>query len=378
MDQAYQIALNTLRACCTPIGFKASGKIDGYSEIWARDSLMAALAAQVSGDTDLLNTAKASIKTLQHFQTSLGMLPNNVDATAKQADYQATIDGTLWFVIVVHALHLEEYYPAAEQALQWLSNQDVDQSGVLSIQEAGDWQDLFPTHGKVLYDNVLYYYALKIAGDQTQANLVQESMQKYFWTYELSSVDTSKLVNPVSLEYAQIFQQENAQLVHKYPYLLAWRGFHEAGTWFDTLGNMLAVLFDLTDTKQTQAIFNYAEQHDIFLPYPAKAIYPTIQPGETYWREYFRKRDLNLPNHYHNGGSWPFIGGWSVLTLLKDKQKNKAETLLNKLAEIIIQTDCNEWLDGMTGQPLGRAQQVWSAALYILAYRAVRDKVTLF
>jgi hypothetical protein len=58
--------------------------------------------------------------------------------------------------------------------------QDVDRSGLISMQESADWQDLFRTRGKGLYLNCLYVPALRAA-----------------------------------------------------PYL----GFRAAGEWFDTLGN---------------------------------------------------------------------------------------------------------------------------------------------
>ena len=49
------------------------------------------------------------------------------------------------------------------QVLAWYECQDVDQSGLLSMQESADWQDLFCTRGKGLYLNCLYVLALESA-----------------------------------------------------------------------------------------------------------------------------------------------------------------------------------------------------------------------
>ena len=129
-----------------------------------RDSLMTVLAAVQTGDAALIATAKQSLRTLADHQTPAGMLPNNVDTASGEADYQACVDGTLWYSIALAAVVqktadqelLNTLYPTVERALVWLACQDVDASGLISTHEAGDWQDQFPVRGKVLYDNVLY------------------------------------------------------------------------------------------------------------------------------------------------------------------------------------------------------------------------------
>ena len=77
------------------------------------------------------------------------------------------------------------------EVLSWYQYQDVDQSGLLSMQEASDWQDLFSTRGKGLYLNCLYVLALRSAaelfeGDEAdrfrrRATLVADRINTYFW-----------------------------------------------------------------------------------------------------------------------------------------------------------------------------------------------------
>ena len=81
----------------------------------------------------------------------------------------------------------------------------------------------------------------------------------------------------------------------------------------------------------------------------------------------------NLPNHYHNGGIWPFVGGLWVRFLCRLGQHQHGEEALERLALICregIERDWefNEWGHGLTGRPMGKAFQAWSAASYVAAY----------
>ena len=80
---------------------------------------------------------------------------------------------------------------AIRQVLRWYEHQDVDQSGLLSMQESSDWQDLFCTRGKGLYLNCLYVLALRCAADlfggeeaeqlRRRAARVTERINAWFW-----------------------------------------------------------------------------------------------------------------------------------------------------------------------------------------------------
>jgi glycogen debranching enzyme len=92
---------------------------------------------------------------------------------------------------------------------------------------------------------------------------------------------------------------------------------------------------------------------------------------------------LNLPEHYHNGGIWPFIGGLWVRFLARTGRTELAHQELNRLAEacrqgVYEEWEFNEWLHGQTGRPMGKAHQAWSSAAYIAAYQALnQDTVPL-
>jgi len=142
---------------------------------------------------------------------------------------------------------------------------------------------------------------------------------------------------------------------------------------------MLAILFGLATPAQSKMILDFAGQVGISEPHPIKAIYPPIFPGEREWRDYYKIGNLNLPHHYHNGGIWPFIGGFYVAALVKTKRMREAKSALEQLAMANYkgkkyEWEFNEWLHGATGNPMGYEKQAWSASMYIFAYNCVKSR----
>jgi glycogen debranching enzyme len=85
----------------------------------------------------------------------------------------------------------------------------------------------------------------------------------------------------------------------------------------------------------------------------------------------------NHPWQYHNGGIWPFVGGFWVILLARLGREQEAWRELENLALANRVGDWafNEWFHGQTGEPLGMPGQSWNAALFILAFLTLRDKV---
>jgi hypothetical protein len=98
----------------------------------------------------------------------------------------------LWWIIgsalVAPDLH------TTTSILRWYECQDVDRSGLISMQEAADWQDLFCTRGKGLYSNCVYVLALRAAARVAapldaplaasyleRARQVSTQINAYFW-----------------------------------------------------------------------------------------------------------------------------------------------------------------------------------------------------
>ncbi len=409
IDECYRQACKVLREASCEMGFKASALEGGYKEVWGRDSMITLLGAMQSEDDDLIYAARRSLDTLYKYQTELGLIPNNVDVKNNEPQYRAYMDGTIWYVIGVYFYFkqtddrefLKCHEGGIKKALNWLSYQDVDNSGLISTQEAGDWMDLFPVRGKVLYDNALYYGALlggaiiatklddfKLAKIYaSRAAKVQTKIHDIFWMDKAHDniakklTELTKTIKNIRMREDEIIQMTQGcsdNMVWR-PYFLAFIGFRQCGEWFDTLGNMLAILFGIPNLEQTKAILDFSAQSAIPAPYPARACYPPIYPGDREWHDYFRNGNLNLPNQYHNGGIWPFIGGFYTAALVKAGRMSEARQALENPARANyigknFEWEFNEWLHGVTGNPMGKEKQAWSAAMYIFAYKCVKNE----
>ncbi|GMA14314.1 glycogen debranching protein (plasmid) [Deinococcus metallilatus] len=401
IDQAYEAAVEVLRACASPLGLKASALAGGYPHVWARDAPITSLGALLTGDAALLEASRASLTTLGAHQSELGMIPLNVDTRSGQVTTEnaGAIDANLWFVLGHYALHrhtgddayLRSQWGRIGAALTWLRYQDMNGCGLLEAPEAADWADLYATRYNTLYANALYVGTLEAAsrlaaalGEDPAPHLaraddVRRKVNLLLWLDRPwdghrfgAQLETLKALR---LEWFLLYQHTGT-LTEK-PYFLPWAGFREFGDTFDGFGNMLAILFGIADEAQAASILDYAHAAGTDAPAPLKAFFPPIYPGDRDWREYYRSRNLNLPDQYHNGGIWPFLGGFYVLALHHAGRGERAHEALRALADANERGrtrpwEFNEWLHGRSGRPMGHPLQAWSAGMYLCAYHALR------
>ncbi len=394
INQAYDKAVEVLRACAKPTGFFASGLPGGYEATWARDSMVTSLGASLVGD-EFKTPIKKSLELLSRHQSLLGQIPNCVGSynTDRQSDVTFnSIDSSLWYAVgfLTYATKFADkdfysnYRKHLIMSLVWLSYQDPDEVRMLAQQPTMDWQDAFPhKYGYTINSHALYYGALKMVGKERQAEHIK------------------KIINGDRDKYLSLY---NKKLGYYYPW--AWKnhdGDREHEEWFDSLGNCLAIITGLATPTIAKKILEHIEKNRINRPYPLKAIWPVIKPGDKEWHSYFSKCDAREPFRYLNGGIWPFIGGFYVVALIKMKQFAKAEQELIKLAKAnlqiihypqapqnlptiaknkklstIRQKEFNECLDGQTGEPTGEPYQAWSAGAYLYAYHCLKEKKVLY
>ena len=407
IEEAYGHAVDVLKRCVTPHGFRASGVVPGYPQIWARDSMITSLGAALTGEPDLLAAFRASLDTLGRHQSALGRVPLNVhpETGEKSSENAGAVDANLWFILghYYHYLqtgnlaYLVENWPKLELAALWLRYQDMNDCGLLEVPEAGDWMDLLAVRYNVLYDNILYGAALRamVAMEEvcgasvSQAHTaclatdVFERLNLLLWVdrcwVPAHFAEHLEKLKKMRLEWYMLYH--NIGTISSRPFYLPYVAFREYGDYCDTLGNLLAVLCDLADDHRIDHILRYLYQVGVASPYPTKAIYPPIFPGNPEWRDYYRSRNLNLPYQYHNGGIWPFIGGFHIAALVKVGWLQEARSLLEDLAAanrlgVREEWEFNEWLHGESGHPMGYPFQAWSAGMYVYAYHAVRTGQT--
>lgn len=384
-----------LKSECSPIGLMASP--EGYPHVWARDSVITSLGALLTPGHELC--LKRSLETLAGQQSELGAIPNNVSVATGRLDHTnaGSVDSNLWFILGHAFQHratadvefLRRQWPSLEKALLWLRYQDSNGCGLLEVHEAADWADLLANRFNILYDNVLWYAVLRAMAEMARA--IGQDRDRYD---EMASDVCHKLqivlwVGPENLdewgescpghaEWQHTLSQVDPVLV-KRPFFLPYMAFRDFGDYCDVFGNLLAILFDVANPAQEKRILDYLHQVGIAKPYPVRVLHPVIHPGNKDWREYYRNNNLNLPEQYHNGGIWPFVGGFYIAALIKAGRMDEAEHQLVKLAEVNQlgnegEWEFNEWCHGRTGQPMGYPHQAWSAGMYLFASHCVSTK----
>jgi hypothetical protein len=401
-DEAAGRARDILRGCVTSLGLRASAGEPGYPEVWTRDAMISLLGICADGLEDLVPALRDSLDTLTARQSDLGYIPLNVGSDGHPSTANAgSIDSNLWYIVGHHLLDatfgtpdlLERHRDAIQRAMVWARYQDTDDDGLIESQEAADWADLLAYRGKVLYPNILFTMALRAyAAMATQidlpdpdlhsrlAGLATARLNALHWVesdHGLWSSATSPELNGHHLESRRLVQATVTQLWGR-PFYLPWVAFRDFGDWCDVLGNSLAILTRIADPPRAERILTYFDEVGVAWPYPAKAIHPPIWPGHKDWRDYYRNGDRSLPDQYHNGGIWPFIGGFLVAALVEAGRLDAAAEHLERLARALREShaegwEFNEWHHGRTGRPMGAPRQAWSAALYLFAYRAVAD-----
>ena len=132
---------------------KASACRIGHHQVWARDSMITLLGARFAQDDQIQTALRASVALLRSKQSSAGAIPIMSTCDAPP-DFRAYADGGLWWIIGSSTARARPRRGLFRSPLVCVP--DVDQSGLISMQESADWQDLFCTRGKGLYLNCLY------------------------------------------------------------------------------------------------------------------------------------------------------------------------------------------------------------------------------
>ncbi|REK17590.1 MAG: hypothetical protein DWQ42_22300 [Planctomycetota bacterium] len=396
LQLGYQKAIEALRRNITPKGFSACSLADNeshgtdanYRAVWARDGAKSISWTLDLEDDDIVECQAATLRTILKHQAPAGQLPAHVHLDTDVPEYGGvggitSIDSALWIVIAAwrfchHTRDwsiIEEYADTLQRTIDWLSALDANNCGMLEIPEAGDWTDLFARSYHVLYDEVLWHRCLicyshilrQLGNDEravdyeTWADHVGKVVLKSFWPS--TALDETE-AGP-SFSDVQFAMGDARYLVAQIsPFNYSWR--------CDVYGNLLAYLTNLVDKNKALMTFRFLWGVGVNDPGPVKNAYPPIHAGDPEWKDYFTVNLLNLPHHYHNGGIWPFIGGLWVRYVHKLGMTDLARRELVNLARLCShgvsqEWEFNEWHHGITGRPMGKAFQTWSAASFIKA-----------
>lgn len=349
----------------------------GYTAIFGRDAAVCALGMALSGDKLLEDEAATGLHTLAEHQALNGQIPKFVDLHKQEADfwYLGCIDSTLWWLIALAFLDSRattrarpgglrrQHAKRIGLAVQWLLAQEHQRFFLLQQNEASDWADIMPRSGYVLYSNALWYdvkrrYALDHA----------EATRHHF----------NHLFNPFQRDLPEYHR---ARLLQHY----ARRGRRDPGLYLsfvnlavvgdegDVFGNVLAIQGGLADPAMAHRIVDTIAQAHAGEPYPVRVVLHPLTRQHALWRAYMGRHRQNLVHQYHNGGIWPFVGGFWVMALARLGAHQLAWSELVRLAQVNALDDWRftEWFHGRTLAPMGMAGQSWNAATFLLARRAL-------
>jgi len=385
LKECYREAIDLLRENSTPGGVLASvrnAKSTGrhYSSIFGRDASICALGMVASGEPDLIQTARDGIFTLAQYQAPNGQIPKYVKPELGEVDfwYAGCIDATLWWLIAIRFMDrlapegrlAEALAPKVALALRWLECQEHQVWYLLQQNEASDWADIMPRSGFVLYSNVLWYWTKKLY-DLPTAPQTRDYANLLFWPFGTVVPEHRR---------ARLLMHYIRNRCKPYPFYLSFVNFSVWGEEIDIFGNILAYLLGIGDPSTA----GKAAANLILLkanePHPIRVVGFPIGQETALWRLYMQRHRQNLSWQYHNGGIWPFVGGFWVMLLATLGKEKDAWRELERLALVnqVNGWEFNEWFQGRTGEPMGMPRQSWNAALYILAYRTLNERVRFF
>ncbi|UUX95092.1 amylo-alpha-1,6-glucosidase [Aquabacterium sp. J223] len=347
-----------------------------YTRVFGRDAAICVLAMAGSGRTALEQGAIASLDALAAGQAANGQIPKFVDPGGEGADfwYLGCIDATLWWLIAVDHVRRQpgadaalrgRWQPQVDKAVQWLQAQEHPGLALLQQNEASDWADIMPRSGYVLYTNALWF-RVKQLYDLPGYESTRDHFQQLFHPFgrEVSENRRVRLLG----HYVKRGQR-NPGLY------LSFVNLSFAGDEGDVFGNVLALLYGLAGDAMGQQIIKTLLAGGASSPYPARAVMRPIAPDDDMWRLYMGRHQQNLPHQYHNGGIWPFIGGFWAMALAQMGQHDLARTELSKLAQANAAADWrfSEWFHGQTLAPSGMPGQSWNAAAFLIARQAIEQ-----
>jgi hypothetical protein len=380
LDDCYREALLLLRENSSPGGVLASvrnPKSEGrhYDGIFGRDASICALGMAVSGEADLVRSALNGIRTLARYQAPNGQIPKYVKPELGEVDfwYAGCIDATLWWLIAVSFLDriepqgrlAAELAAQVALALRWLQCQEHQGWFLLQQNESSDWADIMPRSGFVLYTNALWYWTKRLHG-LPDAAATREHANLLFWPFD-DGVPEHRRV--------RLLRHYIRNRCKPSPFYLSFVNFSFWGEEIDVFGNILAQLVGIGDTPKAEKTVSELLAMNANLPYPVRVVGRPIGQENPLWRPYMQRHRQNLPWQYHNGGIWPFVGGFWIMLLARLGKTQAAWLELERLAQVnrVNGWEFNEWLQGETGAPMGMARQSWNAAMFILAYRSLVD-----
>jgi hypothetical protein len=373
-----QKAILTIEQSISPLGLLAScNAVDNYARIWSRDSAMTGIAGLLCGNERITESLKNSIFTLASMQLQNGQIPTNVFLREGklQASYGTSVgrvDATTWWVIAscIYIRHVDciqtknKLEKQIFKALEILQSWEYNNRGLLYTPLGGNWADEYISSGYTLYDNSLYYWAIKLVAKLYENILLAEKAAA------LKNIIQSNFTTflPNEMKYHKPAYQSLSNKL--YPYMLS--DFSPSGynTQWDMAGNALALVLELNNHTEELVKFLSALQQK-YNHWMLPVFDPVITKDDWQWNlleNNYAYQFKNKPHHFHNGGSWPIFLGWLCMGLQKTNNATFAKNITNNYEQLMAEHTAfnfNEYWSTDNLQPSGVNNLCFSASGYI-------------
>ena len=404
-NEGYNQALALLHDCATPDGFVASpSERDNYQRVWGRDGTIISLAALLTGDDKLIETARKTFETLAEYQGPHGEIPSNVDTVSQRISYGGTtgrVDTNLWFLIgcgeywlaTGDDAFLQHLLPAIEKVRFLLGAWEFNNRGLIYVPLTGDWADEYLQNGYVLYDQLLYLQAQRtlarihaaLHGSSDHLLLEKISRQRHLLRANYWFDDGAV---PGDAYHEVLYEKGRAAACHCAGQ--HWMPFFSPagyGYRFDAFANVLVSLLDVADGAQRSKVDAFLAgevTHDALSLLPA--FHPVIEPVDADWEDLqvmFSYTFKNKPYEFHNGGLWPMVTGFYVADLARRQHTEAAKKYLQAIHQANALTmegeawGFPEFVHGQKLTPGGTRHQGWSAAAAIIGQHALDGQPVL-
>lgn len=355
-EEAYSIAVKNLRNCYSDTGI-LSGKVF-FKQFTARDSFFACFGSLELGDFEIV---KKNLGLFFGHQSAKGMLPLFFDKKQKPKFKMLVgkpIDATA-LGLIVFAEYLKkskdiefakENFLRIKKAIDWLVSRDKDNDFLVEEGILSNWEESVLKYGNVLYSNCCFFKAMACFGEICRLLKEEELALKA----EKTSFEIKQKINSE-------FWIGN--------YYADWIYFfrHEI---FSVDGNLLAALWGIADSEQSQMILNKIRQHQL-----NKLPLQTNYPQYPFWRLPMVLMPLQ-EYHVHNGFSWIWLGCLNAIVLEKTGSPKEARQEIRKISGLINEyRSVHEFF--FEGKPVktfllkSEPNSAWAAGMFIKAVKEV-------
>jgi len=402
-----------------------------YNECFVRDFVPSAIVFLLNGQHHIVRNFLLTVMHLSGHQhvmkghkRSMGLMPASFHVVKENGKEEVVadfgdraigrvtpVDSAMWWMIVLRAYIVatgDRAFADREDIQQCINNildlylhERFESSPTLLVPDAAFMIDRrMAVYGYPLEIQALYYGMLLSATDLltdssenqttlTNLHILADSLQAHLRTYYW--LDRKRL-NEMHRFYSEEFGHDVVNVLNVYPesipkwldgwldarsgYLVGNVGPGRIDFRYFAQGNMLAILFGITNGANSQAIMNLYQDHwdELVGEMPVKIVYPAMVGDK--WRFSTGSDPKNVPYSYHNGGNWPVLAWPFVTAAIRIGRFELAEQTLNLMTQRLKKDNWPEYYDGRKGDLIGRRAnfyQVWSATGLIIAHEVMEN-----